>query len=149
MPRLSVRRSTSPTADLLVIAAGLGVGFLAGFLAGGLTGPVRRERLRTIVDEIAGPGEERAGGGAAVELVETALDDVPELRTLELSALAVGRTRLELHGWVPDRGTGVRALRTAIAAAPGIEVVSRLRVRGEDDIRRTPNPEDAGERLPA
>lgn len=151
MRRLSVRRSSrraGGTAETVALAlGGLALGFLGGFLAGGLVGPVRRERLRHAVASW-GQAEEapRATGREAVGAIRTALTDTPGLDDRSVDVILVRKNLVELHGWVATRRDGVRALRQAREAAPGLEVVGRLRVRGEDD--RAPET-DEGERQPA
>ncbi len=133
MRRLSVRSSDSLAGDLVATVTALGVGFAAGFLTAGLVGPVRRGPLGGLVGRFRRPDVRPVSGGATAERITTSLAADADLAPLGLSALPAGRGRVELHGWVPSRSAGVRAMRLAASAAPTVEVTSRLRVRGEDD----------------
>jgi hypothetical protein len=143
MHRLSVRRSGSFGGDLAGALVGLGLGFVAGFAAAGLLGDVRRERVSQAVQGLR--RRPPPGSGAATDLVRRALAGDPQLAGLELIVRPVRGGWVELHGWVPSRSLGARAVRLAARAAPGLEVTSRLRVRGEDD----PPARPADHRRPA
>ncbi len=143
MPRLSVRRSRTLAETLALAAGGLAAGFVGGFLAGGLLGPVRIRRAVTDWStEKPAPGT--AGGAAAA--IRAALAGDAVLARAALRVIPVHRRRVELHGWVTSRREGTRAIRLAREAAPAVEVVGRLRVRGEDD--RSPGDKQ-DERRPA
>ena len=143
MPRLSVRRSRTLAGTLALAAGGLAAGFVGGFLAGGLLGPVR---IRQAVTDWRTEKPEPSTAGGAAAAIRTALAGDPVLAKAELRVIPVHRRRVELHGWVASRREGARTLRLAREAAPGLDVVGRLRVRGEDD--RSPGDEQ-DERLPA
>jgi hypothetical protein len=131
----------------LVALAGLGLGFVAGFVVRSLAGDLGPARLRHLVTRLGRSATPPAPPRAAVLRVQEALRQAPDLQTLELDVVLARPGHVELHGWVPSRALGARAIRTATSAAPGIEVTSRLRVRGEDDLG--PAPRATAERQPA
>jgi hypothetical protein len=131
MRRHSLRRQG--TNDLLLAAAGLGLGFAAGFLVRSLVGGMDRGRLRQVVRDIAGKPASGPSARASATRIQQALQGAPEFRDLDLEVMPARPGHVELHGWVPSRASGARALRVAASADPGTDVTSRLRVRGEDD----------------
>lgn len=141
MRRLSVRRSHE-TGTLGSLLAGLSLGFVAGFLLRGVTGGVDRQRLETLRHEITGTYPTgRPGVRVAVATVRAALAREAALRDIEFEVVPVRAGHVELHGWVPTRAARARAMRVALAAAPGLEVTNRLTVLGEDDLEITPAPD--------
>jgi hypothetical protein len=141
MRRLSVRHSREP-GSLAATLAGLTLGFAAGFLLRGVVGGVDRRRLQTLREEVTGnfPAG-RPLARAAVAAVQHALAREPALEGIAFTVVAAGRGRMELHGWVPSRAMRARAIRVAVAAAPGFEVTNRLSVRGEDDLEPAQPPD--------
>jgi hypothetical protein len=137
--------------NVLVATVGLGLGFVAGFLVRSLVGGMDRGRLRQVVRQIAGTPVAGPSARASAARIQQALDGAADFRDLGLEVLPSRPGHVELHGWVPSRAAGARALRVAASADPGTDVTSRLRVRGEDD--RPPvletGPDDAEERRPA
>lgn len=131
MRRHSLRRAGGRSA--LVVVLGLGFGFLAGFVVRSLVGGIDRPRLRQVVGGLAGGTARGPTPRASARRIQTALDATPEFGDLGLEVMTVRPGYVELHGWVPTRAAGARALRVAAAAEPGTDVISRLRVRGEDD----------------
>jgi osmotically-inducible protein OsmY len=145
MRRLSARRSHH-VEDLLYVASGLGLGFVAGFLFRGLVGELDRGRVAHVVAGLTGQQPARATARQAATRIEQALAADPALQGLEFGVLPVRAGHVELHGWAPSRAVGARAVRVAAAAAGDTEVTNRLRVRGEDDVPLTVSVE---ERRPA
>lgn len=145
MRRLSVRRSS--VTDLAFGAAGLGLGLALGFLLRGLVGGVDRRRLKSLVGEVT--GQYPAGSGMPREAgnqITAALAGDESLRDLDFDVVTVRIGQVELHGWVPSRRLSARAMRLAREAAPGTDVVNRLKVRGEDE---PPVRDESEERQPA
>jgi hypothetical protein len=133
MPRLALRhrRPTPSTPGTLgAIALGLAAGATLGFLLGEFFGGAATRVLRGTV------GPEPAPGSVA-ELVEEALATLEndlQLRECHLDVVPVRRAALEIHGWVPDRRSRLRALRLVADAVRPAEVIDCIRVRGEDDL---------------
>lgn len=150
MRRLSVRRSTGAS-DLLLAAAGLGLGFLSGFVVRGLMGQVDRRRLHHFVTGLTGTHPSLPTPREAATRIEEALSADGSLEGLEFEVLPIGPGRVELHGWAPDRRSRARAQRVAAAAAPETDVTNRFRVRGEDDQQwaETETAPDPSRRQPA
>lgn len=127
------------------MAAGAALGLAAGVAARLVLGGLDRRRLQALV----------AGGGRpkpvtsrdTAERIGTALHQAMGAAALDLEVVPVRSGRVELHGWVPSRTAGARAMRLAAEAAPDTDIANRLRVRGEDDL---PAPDlVANTRLPA
>jgi hypothetical protein len=128
---------------------GLGLGFLAGLLARGLVGGVGTEKMRFLARRLS---RERPASLSrrAADRMAAALARDPDLAGLGLDPLPVRGGRVELHGWVPSRRVGARALRIAREAASEVELTNRLLVRGEDDAPPPPPaPAAEEERRPA
>jgi hypothetical protein len=114
-------------------ALGFGSGLAAGFLIGTLFGTGGPRRVGRIV---RAAGRARAAPERRTVLlarVRAALAADPGLREESFELLAIGRTGLELHGWVTSRAARARAHRVAGAAAGPEPIINRLLVRGEDD----------------
>lgn len=145
MRNRSVRRSALIGETVALSLVGLGFGFLAGLLARGLVGGVGAEKVRFVVRRLTRDRPAPVSGRAA-DRIAAALARDPDLGLLGLEPLPVRGGRVELHGWVPSRRAGARALQVAREAAPVVEVINRLLVRGEDDEPPPlagPTPEEA------
>ena len=115
------------------ILVGVGLGLAAGFFLGELfagEGPrgvgraISPWRRRPVTPTAAGLTDD-----LQVALAETI---GPDARALRL--VPVGRNALELHGWVASRVSRARTIRAARELLhPGIRLVDRLLVWGEDD----------------
>lgn len=138
MTRLALRRRRAATSlDLPTtagaVALGLLAGTVAGFLLGELWGPTASRAIR------APRAPARKGSVAAlVEATHEALAVHPELAACTLEVVPVGRSAIELHGWVPGRTTRARALRVVREALPEAKVIDCLLVHGEDDDALAP-----------
>jgi len=126
-------RSGSVARTGALAALGFGAGVAAGFLMGTLFGSGGHRRVGRIVRSAGRGPAAREGRTVLMDRVRTALAADPELRGQIFELLAVGRTGLELHGWVTSRALRARALRVAEAAAGTEPIINRLLVRGEDD----------------
>jgi hypothetical protein len=146
MSRLSVRHSGASRGALLVLT-GLGLGFLAGFVLRGAVGGVDRRRLRSLPGEITGQYPAPSTRSRVAGLIVAALDQDDELREVDFEVVPVRPGQVELHGWVPSRAAGARAIRLAGAASRDTDVINRLLVRGEDDLPEPTAPPE--ERQPA
>lgn len=145
----SVRRLASVGNTIGLSLVGLGFGFLAGVLTRGLLGGVGTERIRFLVRGLTRERPVPVSRRAAERMAEALARD-PDLASLGLDPLPVRGGRVELHGWVPSRRVGARALRIAREAAPEVELTNRLLVRGEDDAPPPPPaPVVEEERRPA
>lgn len=131
MHRLSARRSSTVTEDLLAAALAFGMGFLGGVAVAALVGNLPGERLRGTVRGLR-KGDDQVTGRRAAERIMEALASDPTHQ--DLRVILVRRDQVELHGWVRDRNSGTRALRVATLSAPAIQITNRIRVRGEDDL---------------
>ncbi len=141
------RRQLGAGETVLLAALGAGLGVAAGFALASMTGRVTRARVASTARRLAAPltGEpltppspKRAG--ALARAGDAALAADVQLAPLGLSCLPLGRTGLELHGWVPNRALRARAARLLQDVAGVEHVVNCLLVRGEDD--RDPIPDD-------
>jgi hypothetical protein len=137
MRRLSVRR-TRGAGDLFLVALGLTAGVVAGFGLRTLLGRVDRQRMRDAVTAWTGRPPAPSTGRSIGRRIEEALAADPGLAGLALTTVPVGPGRLELHGCVPTRAAGARAIRIAAGAAPGTDVVNRLLVPDEDEAPAPP-----------
>lgn len=115
---------------------GVGLGFLAGFVLSEVVGGVNSARIRRAVVRLGGAGRRaRATAPSGASRVREALASRSELIGLDLQVLRVGRSGIELHGWVPARRLRALAHRVAIDAAHGeVLVTNCILVRGEDDM---------------
>lgn len=116
-------------------ALGFGSGLAAGFLIGTLFGTGGHRRVGRIVRSAGRPREEPERRAVLIERVRAALAADPGLQGQHFELLALGKSGLELRGWVPSRAARARAHRVAQAAAAGQPIVNRLLVRGEDDAQ--------------
>jgi hypothetical protein len=133
-----------PTA-LVGLGLGLAVGFVFGELFGGQSG---RQTASRLIRRLRRADGTRPNPSELTEHVQAALARVlgPDAATLDL--VPVGRSALELHGWVtsrPSRTRAAQAVRDALP--PDIALVDRLLVWGEDDappqaapLREEPEP---------
>ncbi len=136
MQRVIIRRPSPP---FLAIAAGLGLGAALGVVLGELAGPVATRALKGE----ARPVVRRSSVAELVYRAQAVLDGDLPLRECHLHVVPVGRNRIELHGWVPDRRARTRAARL-VADAVDAAVTNCVRVVGEDEDDDTP---DVDERL--
>lgn len=144
MRRLSVRRSDR-SSGWLPVAAGVAIGVAAGIAARLVLGGLDRRRLQALVT--GGGRPKPASSRVMAERISEALHQALGSVALDLEVVPVRPGRMELHGWVPSRTAGARAMRLAAEAAPDTDIANRLRVRGEDDL---PAPDlVADTRLPA
>ena len=133
MTRLALRRRRAATTlDLPTaagaVALGLAAGALAGFLLGELWGPTASRAIRTP------KRTPRTGSAAAlVDAAHLALGADEAVAASNLRVVPLGRSAIELHGWVPNRATRARAIRHVREALPEASVIDCLLVRGEDD----------------
>ena len=130
MARIAVRRAgdIAPPPAAGTVLLGLGVGIVLGFVLGEFAGPAASRALRRRPD---------ADDGAPPSLAHAAqsvLDDDVRLRDCGLKVIAVGRKRIELHGWVPDRRSRARAAHLVGDAVSSDAIINCLLVRGEDDL---------------
>ena len=126
-------RSGSAARTGALAALGFGTGLAAGFLIGTLFGSGGHRRVGRIVRSAGRGPTAREGRVVLRDRVRAALAADPDLHGQTFELLAVGRTGLELHGWVTSRAVRARALRVAEAAAGPEPIINRLLVRGEDD----------------
>ena len=126
-------RSESVARTGALAALGFGTGLAAGFLLGTLFGSGGHRRVGRLVRSAGRRPTTREGRTVLLERVRAALAADPDLRGQAFELLAVGRTGLELHGWVTSRAVRARALRVAEAAAGTEPIINRLLVHGEDD----------------
>ena len=106
--------------------------------------------LGTLIAELVAPAAQRASrqlrrqpNRSVAELVHDAqlvLDADLQLRECGLGVIPVGRTAIELHGWVNDRRSRTRAAQLVAERVEGASVINCILVHGEDDI--TPSPID-------
>jgi hypothetical protein len=108
---------------------GLGVGVALGFLLGEFAGPAAARAVRR-----RGRPDERTPGPSLTQAAQSALDDDVKLRDCDLKVIGVGRKRIELHGWVPDRRSRARAAHLVSDAVSADAIINCLLVRGEDDL---------------
>jgi hypothetical protein len=134
MRRVIVRRPSPP---VFAIAAGLALGAALGVLLGEVAGPAAARALK----RERRPVTRRGSAAELVERAQAVLDDDLPLRECHLHVVPVGRSGIELHGWVPDRRARTRAARL-VADAVDTAVTNCVRVAGEDD-----DMSDADERL--
>jgi hypothetical protein len=133
MTRLALRRRRAATTlDLPTtagaVALGLAAGALAGFLLGELWGPTASRAIRRPKRPV------RTGSAATlVDAARTALGADPLVAASAIEVVPVGRSAIELHGWVPNRTTRARAIRHVREALPEASVIDCLLVHGEDD----------------
>jgi len=106
------------------------VGVALGFILGELAGPAARRALRRRESE---EGDEAPRGSLAAD-AQSVLDDDVLLRDCDLKVIAVGRTRIELHGSVSDRRSRARAAHLVGDAVEADAIINCLLVRGEDDL---------------
>jgi hypothetical protein len=109
---------------------GLALGAAAGFLLGEFFSGAATRALR------GAPRPSQAAGSVA-ELVHDALSALENdllLREFRLDVVPIRRTALEIHGWVPDRASRLRAQRLVAAAVHPADVINCILVRGEDDL---------------
>ena len=130
MARIAVRSAgeIAPPPAAGTILLGLGLGIALGFVLGEVAGPATSRALRR---------RNRAEEESPHSLVDTAqsvLDDDVLLRECGLKVIAVGRKRIELHGWVPDRRSRARAAHLVSDAVAADAIINCLLVRGEDDL---------------
>jgi len=118
-----------------LVALGFGSGLAAGFLMGTLFGTGGHRRVGRIVRSASRPPNIPERRTVLLDRVRAALGTDPDLRGQHFELLAVGRSGVELRGWVDSRAARARALRVAKAAAGGEPIVNRLLVRGEDDAQ--------------
>src|SRR5512139_2097555 len=137
MRRLSVRRDRGAV-EVLLVALGLAAGVAAGFGLRTLVGRLDRQRMRDAVAAWTGRHPVPDTGRAVGRRIAEALGADPGLAGLALETVPVGPGKLELHGWVPTRAARARAIRIAMEAAPGTEVVNRLQVPEEDESAADP-----------
>jgi hypothetical protein len=127
------------------VAFSLVAGAVVGYALRALVGRVDRTRIRHF---LGARGDSRTGAGSARQAgqrIGQALREDVVLASLAFDIVPVRTGHVELHGWVPSRAAGARAMRLAIAAAPDVEVTNRLLVEGEDDFR----PDAPGAARPA
>lgn len=144
MIRLAVRRRR-PSATLTlpqtagILGLGLATGTVLGFLLSQLWGPSAPYPLAP-----ARPPRRPARPSIAerVQAAHEALLLDAEASTCDLDVVPVGRTALELHGWVPSRQARARALRLVREAIGESRLIDALRVRGEDDVAEIDTPTD-------
>jgi hypothetical protein len=108
------------------VALGLALGATAGILLGRFFSGAATE---------APDGSQ--GAGSVAELVHdalSALENDLQLREYHLDVVPIRRTALEVHGWVPDRQSRLRAQRLVTAAVHPADVINCILVRGEDDL---------------
>lgn len=131
MARIAVRRaaaeSTPPVAGSILL--GLGLGVMLGFLLGELGGPIAARALKRGVGATPAPRPV----SELVRRAQAVLDDDVVLHDCRLRVLAVGRGRIELHGWVADRRSRARAAHLVSDAVQADAMINCLLVRGEDD----------------
>ena len=131
MARIALRRAggdaTPPAAGTLLL--GLGVGVALGFLLGEFAGPAASRALRR-----RGQRDNEEHAPSLTSTAQSVLDDDVQLRDCGLKVIAVGRERIELHGWVPDRRSRARAAHLVSDAVSADAIINCLLVRGEDDL---------------
>lgn len=133
MPRLALQhRRPTPSAPATIgaVTFGLAAGATLGFLLGQLFGGTATRALR-------GTARQTPLRGSVAELVHDALSTLESdlfLRECHLDVVPVRRFALEIHGWVPDRRSRLRALRLVGEAVRPAEVIDCILVRGEDDL---------------
>ncbi|MEO5800090.1 MAG: hypothetical protein ABIZ70_16010 [Gemmatimonadales bacterium] len=133
MPRLALRHrrpAASTPATLGAVTLGLAAGAAVGFLLSELfAGTAKR-----LLGEAAKPAPDQ---GSVAEIVHDALSVLEndlQLRECHLDVVPVRRFAIEIHGWVPDRPSRLRAQRLVAAAVAPAEVINCVLVRGEDDL---------------
>lgn len=121
-------------------ALGFLTGAVAGMALGAWAGGVNRERLGRAARRISGPSTAKPQSPTAIAVAaREALAAQPELAELSIEVAPIGRSSVELRGWVDRRSQRTQAARTA-RQVTGVEtLVNSLRVRGEDD-RPLPQP---------
>lgn len=145
MARITVRRASQnplPPAGAAIIL-GLGVGVAVGFVLGELAGPAAGRALTRRTRPVARQPSVRA----LVAQAEAALDGDVLLHDCRLEVIPIGRGCIELHGWVDDRRSRVRAAHLVGDAVRAEEIINCLRVRGEDDLAGFHDEPDADELL--
>jgi len=126
-------RSRSGALTGALAAVGFGTGLAAGFLIGTLFGSGGHRRVERIVRSAGRARTVPERRGVLLERVRAALAADPDLRGETFELFAVGRSGLQLHGWVRNRAARARAQRVAEATAGTEPIVNRLLVHGEDD----------------
>jgi len=126
-------RSRSVAQTGALAAVGFGAGLAAGFLIGTLFGSDGPRRVGRLVHSAGRGRAAPEGRRALLARVRAALAADPDLRDQAIELLALGRTGLELRGWVTSRAARARAHRVAEAAAGTEPIINRLLVHGEDD----------------
>lgn len=129
--------------DLATVLAGLALGASLGFLLGEWLGP---DPVRTL------PRRGRRTAASVAELVhdaQAALEADLELRERQLDVIPVGRSALQLRGWVHSRAERARAGRLVADAVKVDSVVNALLVRGDDDLATADSEDFDADSLPA
>ena len=112
------------------VAIGLALGATVGFLLSEFFGGAAARAFR-------GAGHPAPIQGSVAELVYAALASLENdvlLRECHLDVVPVGRFAIEIHGWVPDRRSRLRALRLVTNAVRPAEAINCILVHGEDDL---------------
>lgn len=126
-------RSRSGALTGALVALGFSTGLAAGFLIGTLFGSGGPRRVGRIVRSAGHARAVPERRRVVLDRVRAALAADPGLQGEAFELLAVGRTGLELHGWVSSRAARARAQRVAEAAGGDEPIINRLLVHGEDD----------------
>jgi hypothetical protein len=127
-----IRTHESAVAPTILI--GLGLGLAAGFLLGELYANEGPRRIGGLLNGRHRKPEEPTAEALTFQIHQALVPVLgDQARTLQLTA--VGRSTVELHGWVPTRRARVKS----IAAAREVigrdrQLVDRLLVEGEDDL---------------
>jgi hypothetical protein len=112
---------------------GFGAGLAAGFVLGEVFGTSGRKRVGRLLGTLARRRSTPETRSALATRIAAVLKADAALSSHSFEILPIGRSGLELHGWVTSRAFRSRAHRLAQTAAGTEPIVNRLLVWGEDD----------------
>src|SRR5690606_28174560 len=112
---------------------GLGIGIAVGFLVGELFAGEGHRAVRRALRPLRRAKAQPHPAELTADIRETLTKVIgPDAQSVNL--VHVGRNALEIQGWVGSRARRTKAIRTVREALdPGIKLVDRLLVWGEDD----------------